>query len=466
MGGPPREILDASSTEPSSILIEDGTLEFRDERSGRAETFANLDLTLKLASLGGPVELAGHADWKGERVQLALFIKSPNELAAAGSPLDLNLSTSRLALAFNGHGAVRNVLELAGHIEAKSSSLGELAGLASMGWLQDSGPFEARGGLSLRNGVLALKKAHIVFAGAKAEGELTMDLAPVSPRLSAQLAIDRLDMNCFTPFRDSPGKSAGEGVDAWSTAPIDFSGLKTIEGTAVLKVGELLYAGLSARDVNGEVTLSGGMLDARLSDMDLLEGKASGQIVLNSARGAPTVQASFQGRGLDARRLLKDYTGYEVIEGTTEIAVAVASQGRTEAEMVAFLHGTAGFSFTNGSVRGLDVAAILQGLSKGAIAGWQERTGAQTDFSLLKASFTLSDGVAENNDLQLLGPRVRMSGAGSVDLLRRELDFRIEPRLADGQDFGNGTAALPGLGVPVSVKGPWTKPTIAPEATQ
>ncbi len=382
------------------------------------------------------------------------------------SPLDLNLSTSRLTLAFNGQGAVRNGLELAGRIEVKASSLGAIAGLADAGWLQASGPVEARGALTLRKNVLALKQATIIFAGVKAEGDLTMDLAQAAPRLSARLGIDRLDLTRLLPIRARPAEGAGEGVDAWSNAPIDFSGLKTIGGTATLKVGELICAGLSARDVNIEATLAGGVLDAKLRDMDLLEGRASGQLVLNGARDAPTVQASFQGKGLDGRRLLKGLTGQEVIDATAEIAVAVASQGQTESEMVASLRGSAGLSFTNGSVRGLDVAAIVQGLAKGAVSGWQERPGARTDFSLLKASFAVSDGVAESNDLQLLGPLVRMSGAGSVDLLRREVDFRLEPRLVNAGDPENGPVAPAGLGVPVIVKGPWAKPTIAPETTQ
>jgi AsmA protein len=72
--------------------------------------------------------------------------------------------------------------------------------------------------------------------------------------------------------------------------------------------------------------------------------------------------------------------------------------------------------------------------------------------------------VAENNDLQLLGPQLRMSGAGIVDLLRREVDFRLEPRFPDTAGTDPGDNSLAGLGVPVVLKGPWKNPSIAPEA--
>ena len=450
---------------PAPIFVEDGMVTILDERTGKTASFANLDLTLKVGSLRGPVELEGHADWRGERVQLALFVKSPQELTGAGTAFDLNLSTSRLTLAFNGHGVARRGIEAAGQLDVRSSSIGELVAAGSTTSAHPAfGPFEATGGLTLGDDRLSLRKARFAFDGMRAEGDLSLDLSQAAPRVTARLGIDRLDARRYAPFRDAATKpEGGEGVEAWDLTPIDFTGLKEIEATAALRVKELVYDGLAARDVTVEAKLTGGVLDAKLRDINLYEGKASGQIVLDGARQTPTIQASFQGKGVDGRQLLNGYAGFDGIEGATEIAVAVAAQGRNESEMIASMRGRAGFSFTNGTVRGIDIASLMRGISKSARSGWQESQGERTDFTLLKASFTLSDGIAENNDLQLLGPVVRMSGAGNVDLLRREIDFRIEPRLVE-RLAGPDSEAAAGPGVPILVKGPWGRPTIAPEA--
>ena len=467
--GVPASAAGASAGEVNlPIFIEDGTVAFRDLRSGQAASVENLDLTLKLASLRGPVECEGHADWRGERARLALFVKSPQEVADAGSAFDLNLSTSRLTLEFNGHGAARRGIELAGQLDIKSSSIGELLGLTGAAPSPGPrfGPLEAKGALTVSKGMLALKKARLAFDGMKADGDISVELSQPTPRINARLAIDRLDIDRYAPFRAPSAEAEGEGVDAWSSLPIDFSGLRAFDAAAVLTVGDLRYGGLAARDVTLETSLTGGVLDTKLRDIRLLDGRASGQVVLNGARKMPIVQASFQGRGLDGHRLLMGYVGFDGIEGMAEIAVAVAAQGQNESEMIASLRGSAGFSFTGGAIRGVDIASIMRGLAKNPRSGWAARQGERTDFSLLKADFTLSDGVAENKDLQLLGPVVRMNGAGNVDLLRRELDFRVEPRLAAGREARDDRADRAGSGPPVIVRGPWAKPTIAPEATQ
>jgi AsmA protein len=450
---------------PLPIFIEDGTVTFSDRRSGETVAFESLDLALKFTSLRGPIEVEGNGNWRGERAGLALFVKSPQELAGSGTAFDLNVSTPRLALALNGHGAVRDGLEIAGQLDLKASSLGELPGVIGKTTVagSDSGALAVKGGLTFGKHGLAVKRAHLTLPGINASGDLSVALSQPTPRFSARLGIDRLDLDRYRLFRDSRGEASGEGIEAWSTAPIDFSGLQKIDATAALQVKELAYGGLIARNVTIEATLMGGVLDAKLRDISLFDGKASGQVVLNGARRTPTVQASFQGRGLDGHRLLKGYTGFEGIEGLTEVAVAVAAQGATQSEMVASLRGTAGFSFTSGAIRGLDIASVVRGLTKNSRPGWQETPGARTDFTLLKASFTVSDGVAENNDLQFLGPQLRMSGAGNVDLLRRELDFRLEPRFPE-TPIHPGGSGLAGLGVPVLLKGPWKQPSIVPEA--
>jgi AsmA protein len=444
-----------------TIYVEDGTASFRDQRTGQEASLENLDLALKLTSLQGPLELKGHADWRGERVELAAFIKSPQELAGAGSALDLNLSTPRLTLAFTGYGAVRNGAEVAGQIDLKAASIAEFAGFTGATTKSSvAGPLVVDGAVSLSHGLLALKKARLSIDGMKAAGDVSVDLTQPIARFSARLGIDRLEIDRYAPFGKQSGNESGEGVEAWSTTPIDFSALKAIDAAASLQVGELVYGGVIARDVAIETTLTRGVLDSKLRDIELFNGRASGQVVLNGARQTPTVQASFQGQNLDGHRLFKDYAGFEGIEGTTEIALALAAQGHNQSEMIASLRGSAAFSFSGGAIRGFDLASVANEISGKQRSGWQQRAEERTPFSFLKANFIVSDGVAENNDLQLLGPAVRMSGAGSVDLLRREVDFRIEPRLvADTQSAIQQASS----GLPVIIKGPWGKPTIAPE---
>ena len=81
----------------------------------------------------------------------------------------------------------------------------------------------------------------------------------------------------------------------------------------------------------------------------------------------------------------------------------------------------------------------------------------------MSASFKIDKGQAQTTDLNLVGPLVKMTGAGTIDLGTKQIGFRVEPKLVMTTE-GQGRAADPvGLGIPVMIEGPWGEPRIYPE---
>src|SRR6202040_4034936 len=72
-------------------------------------------------------------------------------------------------------------------------------------------------------------------------------------------------------------------------------------------------------------------------------------------------------------------------------------------------------------------------------------------------------GQATTTDLNLVGPLVRVTGVGTIDLGTKMLGFRVEPKLVLTTE-GQGRATDPvGLGIPVVIDGPWAEPRIYPD---
>src|SRR6202012_5995065 len=66
-------------------------------------------------------------------------------------------------------------------------------------------------------------------------------------------------------------------------------------------------------------------------------------------------------------------------------------------------------------------------------------------------------------DLNLIGPLVKVTGVGTIDLGTRMIGFRVEPQLVMTTQ-GQGRPADPvGFGIPVVLSGPWSAPKIYPE---
>src|SRR5690606_13557484 len=86
----------------------------------------------------------------------------------------------------------------------------------------------------------------------------------------------------------------------------------------------------------------------------------------------------------------------------------------------------------------------------------------KTDFAELSGTFTVRNGILHNDDLKLLNPFVRLSGAGDVDLPQQTVNYRLEPQLVATTE-GQGGSDASGIGVPILVTGPWDNLSYAPD---
>jgi AsmA protein len=127
------------------------------------------------------------------------------------------------------------------------------------------------------------------------------------------------------------------------------------------------------------------------------------------------------------------------------------------------LSGTAFVIFQDGMIKGLNVAQMIRSLTSSTLNGWQQQQEQTTDLAQLSSSFKIDHGQAVTTDLNLVGPLVRVTGVGTIDLGTRMIGFRVEPKLVMTTE-GQGRASDPvGFGIPVMIEGPWSGPRIYPD---
>ena len=161
--------------------------------------------------------------------------------------------------------------------------------------------------------------------------------------------------------------------------------------------------------------------------------------------------------------LLRSVADFDKLDGKMQAKISVRSAGASPRAIMSNLGGTVFANFQDGAIRGLNVAQMIRSLTSSTLSGWQEGKEQTTDLTQLSASFRIEKGQATSNDLNLVGPLVRMTGAGTVDLGTKTLAFRVEPKLVMTTE-GQGRAPDPvGLGIPVVIDGPWAEPRIYPD---
>jgi len=161
--------------------------------------------------------------------------------------------------------------------------------------------------------------------------------------------------------------------------------------------------------------------------------------------------------------LLSGLAEFDKIDGKMQAKIAARSGGGSQRAIMSNLSGTAFVIFQDGQIRGLNVAQMIRQLTASTLSGWQEQKEQTTDLTQLSASFRMDRGQAVTTDLNLVGPLVKVTGAGTIDLPSKQIGFRVEPQLVMTTE-GQGRAADPvGFGIPVMISGPWSAPRIYPD---
>jgi AsmA protein len=280
--------------------------------------------------------------------------------------------------------------------------------------------------------------------------------AESKPLVKVDLDFQRLDI--------AMAKAAPQsGSQPWSDAPINLTGLNYLDAqirvsAAQLNVGESQFAPAEI-----DATLAGGVLKASIANLGTYGGQASGEAIVDVSSGNPSYAMHCDLVGVRALQLLKSLVDFEKIDGKMQAKIAARSAGASQHAIMSNLSGTAFVTFQDGSIRGLNVAQMVRSLTSKTLSGWQESDEQSTDLSQLSASFQVDRGQATTTDLTLVGPLVKMTGAGTIDVGTKMIGFRVEPKLVM-TTVGQGRTSDPvGLGIPVMIEGPWAQPRIYPD---
>ncbi|MDP1583218.1 MAG: AsmA family protein [Bradyrhizobium sp.] len=325
--------------------------------------------------------------------------------------------------------------------------------LEAPGQLQE--PISAKAGVRLNGSTVMINGLSGMLGDAAFNGWASVDLAS-KPLLKLDLDFQRLDLGGATPHGTS-------GAQPWSNATFDVSGLNYLDAQLRVSAAELAVGGAQFAPAAIDATLGSGVLKVRFSNLGAYGGQASGEVTADASAAEPSFALRSDLAGVRALPLLSSVADFDKLDGKMQAKIAVRSTGASARAIMSNLNGTVFTVFQDGAIRGLNVAKMIRALTSGTLSGWQQGPDQVTDLSQLSASFKIDRGQAATTDLNLVGPLVKMTGIGTIDLGTKQIAFRVEPKLVLTTE-GQGRAADPvGLGIPVMIDGPWAEPRIYPD---
>ena len=140
------------------------------------------------------------------------------------------------------------------------------------------------------------------------------------------------------------------------------------------------------------------------------EGGGKGGVKLDGAAPVPALEASFDLAKVQAAPLLHDVMDFDRLRGNANGNVAVTAHGKSERELIANLGGKGALQFLNGAIKGINIGALIRNPA-GTLIDPASQKDQETDFSEMSGTFTITNGILKNTDLELKAPLLRVGGA-------------------------------------------------------
>ncbi len=484
-----------------NVRIVDGIVHYRDQRSAVDETLSGVNAQFALANIASPLDIDGSFDWRGENVQLKSQI-SPFRALLDGRPIETKVRSSAAPLKVSFEGVVTQgaEIDLDGRLTAEAASAEKAArwiGKPLNGVLPGGFAIEAR--IKQTTTLTDLREANIAIGPVKGNGALSVDTRNGRPYVKGAIHVATLDFNVLQAVADASPPSApataqpsadASQTDApksiedllksdtasssppalptsrksqvrgytkrqgWSDEPIDLSALGLFDSDVRVGFDRIVWHDMTTGA--GQINLVAKSKAARISldDIQLYDGRARGIVTIDATTPELLVGANMLAEGVSALPFLKGISDFDWISGRARIALAFAGRGATERQIVSTLNGKTDIAVADGALMGLNFANIIGHIGKGKL-GLERSPNEKTEFSEFAASAQITNGIARNDDLRLTSAQLRVTGAGTIDLPQRTMDYMLRPKVTSGIGAG--------IDVPLRLTGSIDKPTVTPE---
>lgn len=487
-----------------NVSVTDGSVRYRDARGSFDETVSSLNLQASLANIASPLDLDSDFTWRNETVKVKGQI-SPFRALLEGRPIQAQFKTSAapLTASFDGVMTLGGAdLELDGRLTAQAPAFDKLAR-----WTARPFPATLQGGFALdtkikqSSAITALNDAQIAIAGLSGSGTLSVDSRSARPYVKGALRFATLDVNLLQAITDLQAPSAASvpagaapsvaapaqspksiedllGSDTpsaaqsqvparkpqvrgytrregWSDDAIDVASLGLADADLRLGFEHIVWRDLKSGAGQITVALKSKAARVTLDDLQLYDGRARGVVTVDGAGNDVTIGANLVMDGVSALPFFKSFSDFDWLAGRTHVAIAAAGRGATERQIVATLNGKADISIADGALVGFNIPQLIANFSRGKFSGLERSVSEKTDFTEFAASTQIVNGMARNDDLRMTSAQGRTTGAGTINLPQRTMDYMLRPKLASG--------AAAGLEVPIKITGSIDKPTVTPE---
>ncbi len=285
-----------------------------------------------------------------------------------------------------------------------------------------------------------------------------------------KLDLDAIDLDRYSSANSGQSNAATDGKAGARSGGEQLIPVDTIRGldlSGTVNIGKLTVNKMQADQVQLGLKVRDGVLESTQKIGSFGGGSYNGKLAINATGKTPSMKLTSNLSGVRLESLIKGLAGEDRITGEGHFNADLTASGNDVNALKRTTNGKVNFDLLKGAIKGINLAAELR-KAKAMFSGKSapvEKGPVQTDFSQIKGSGVITNGVLSNKDLEALSPFLRVSGEGNINLVKETLDYTAKIFVVETSK-GQGGHDLAGLeelerkkiGVPVRFTGPLNSP--------
>ena len=430
---------DPASLEPLSLgnlEIEDGIVEFVDERSGVRHMASGVTGNIDWPTTASGASTTLALIWRGEAVQLVASVENLMESMRGGqSGIDLQIASKPATMSFTGALDTRSDIMAKGDLTFASPSPRRF-----LEWLESPidasvlvGSFSVSGAVVVEGDRLSFEDATSTIGERQARGRLQFrrsDSAVLS--MNGTLAFDSIELP--PPLQLLAVKDDDDGLS--DVAPRRFD---DVEVDLRLSATNASVGPLELENAAGTVLIQDGVVNFDVGHSDALGGRMTGTLKLSGGRNA-VLGTNLSFADIDLVQLSQLLGEPSVsLSGTGSLSVRLDSKAENLSRLVRHLNGEIRIDGLAGQLSGLDLDLLAAAAPLTEKPQSEQLLQGDTPFDEISADLTIANGVALIDASRLSSEGYDVILGGRMDLVQQSIALRGDLIIPSDEDTGDET---------------------------
>ncbi len=465
----------------SNFKIINSRISYDNRAAGEFEMAENINIDIDLKSGVEFVNINGSLIWRKQPVAINISQVSISDLLETNSTqLTMDFKSKPLDLAIKGTVSLNDTLQFSGNVQLNSPAIKTTANWLNL-TLSDihDGPLSFKSDLKISKSLYQLSQFSLSIFNGQYSGTLNVSNDNI-PNIYGEVTVSNIDYN--TIFASpKPTKT----TDGWSQETKNLGIISQVNSNIALSIKRIKYDDYLLNDLKARLIVRKSVAKIPFTTT-IFSGQIAGTIGAQPSKSGAVINAKIQTQNIDVGNALKQLKLTQKLAATADLTANIQMNGKNIQQWMSQMTGNGKLVMRDGVIEGIALADALapeiakidlslnspEKLTKFALDAGQNLfkqdisnmvsgqfsnhtgTGQQTKFVKAGTDFSIKNGILTADNLNINSENIIIYGAGNIDLGKKQLNYRVVPKLASQNANGKSER----MTIPVLIKGSWSAP--------